>query len=55
MHGTKLRINSKSAKKSGEKFGGKRKTSYLCIVRTNVLAIRAESREEQDHIATTPF
>ena len=31
-----------------EKFGSFRKSSYLCNVKALVLAIRAESREEQD-------
>ena len=38
--------------KVGKKFGSYGKTSYLCSVRTSVLAIRVESRERQDLIDT---
>ena len=38
--------------KVGKKFGSYGKTSYLCRVKTLVLAIRVESRERQDLIDT---
>lgn len=43
----KLQNNCETRKKIQEKFGTSRKSSYLCSVKANVLAIRVESRGGQ--------